>query len=177
MKLQATRVCESDSEAGCLMLSLPPAEIKHVLAWRQERLGNGPNCLEIEAYVHVTIAYGFTAEVQGQDVLSYIEDKLPIVLRLGPVTRFGNDRDVLKIDVDSPALYQLHYDLRQEFGDKLKVTYPDYTPHVTLAYVRPGTYSHLDNDATFDGDTFLCTEAVYSYANSQKKQRINVKLH
>lgn len=168
---------EHVGEAGCLMLSLPVAEIKHILGWRQDRLGNGPNCLEIEPYLHTTIAYGFVDTVSGQDVLDYVEDKLPLVLRLGTVSRFANDRDVLKIDVESPALCQLHHDLCEHFGDELDVTYKDYKPHLTLAYVKPGTYLHLDNDDTFNGDTFLCTEAVYSYPNSQKKQRINVKLH
>jgi hypothetical protein len=46
--------------------------------------------------------------------------------------------------------------------------YPDYKPHVTLAYVKPGACPELDGNTDFDEQKMVCTEFEYSDAQKQK---------
>lgn len=84
---------------------------------------------------HITVLYGLHA-TEPAAVKKLLADQGPITATLGKVSIFkGKDADVVKIDINSPELHALNAKLR-----KLEHTndYPDYTPHLTLAYVKSG---------------------------------------
>jgi len=93
-------------------------------------------------------------------------------MRLGQVSFFSEGYgmwtgdpsayDVLKVDVESEGLYRLNAALRQAFGERLEVTYPDYHSHLTLAYVKKGTCRQLEGNASFAGWTLHCPNFIYS---------------
>lgn len=89
---------------------------------------------------HVTVKYGLHDD-QADRVRAVLADEPPIKVKLGEVTKFPekNDRgfEVVKFDVDSPDLHRLN----KKIADAVPHTdtFPTYEPHVTLAYVKPGT--------------------------------------
>ena len=123
---------------------------------------------------HVTVAYGFAPDVTPEEVSQVVRQAAPngVDLRLGQVSFFSQGYgmwvgdpsayDVLKVDVESQGLSVLHYALRQAFGERLTITYPDYHPHLTLAYVKKGCCRGLEGNAAFAGWTFHCPAFVYS---------------
>lgn len=92
----------------------------------------------IETEPHVTVKYGLHGEDPAA-VAEVLKDEPPIEVTLGKASVFeGKDGkpDVLKVDVDSPALHELN----AKIADALPHTdtFPDYHPHVTIAYLKPG---------------------------------------
>lgn len=95
---------------------------------------------------HVTVKYGLHTQ-DPEDVRHIVEGFGPVVARLGKVSLFpasessahkeqDEQYDVVKVDIDSPDLRRLNRLLCKslEHTD----THPNYKPHVTLAYVKPG---------------------------------------
>lgn len=115
---------------------------------------------------HVTIRYGLTTE-DPESVRSIFADAGPVKLKLGAVSYFpaaetGKDYDVLKVDVESAGLRRLNRELASvPHEDK----FPDYRPHATIAYVKPGLgakyakkFGRINQEATVH-------EAVFSDCN------------
>jgi hypothetical protein len=92
-----------------------------------------------ETQPHVTVKYGLHT-TDANEVRSILASEGPIKAKLGEITIFpgGKDTpyDVVKADVDSPDLHRLN----KLIADNTKVTdtFPEYKPHVTLAYVKKG---------------------------------------
>lgn len=93
-----------------------------------------------ETEPHVTVKYGLHTN-EAEHVRKLIENEPPIKAKLGkasvfPATETGGTYDVVKLDVDSPDLHRIN----KLISDSLPHTdtHPNYHPHVTLAYVKPG---------------------------------------
>ncbi|VTT98930.1 hypothetical protein : Uncharacterized protein OS=Desulfotalea psychrophila (strain LSv54 / DSM 12343) GN=DP1991 PE=4 SV=1: Phage_portal_2: 2_5_RNA_ligase2 [Gemmataceae bacterium] len=88
-----------------------------------------------EAEPHVTVLYGLHTD-DPADVLPVLNVAKPVPVRLGRVSVFpGADADVLKVEVASDDLVRLNAALaRMPHTTK----FPEYRPHATIAYVRPG---------------------------------------
>jgi 2'-5' RNA ligase len=94
---------------------------------------------------HVTVKYGLHTD-DAVDVKKVVDSFGPVSVRLGKISLFpanesqiqrgGEQYDVVKIDVDSENLHRLN----NLVSDSLECTdtHPDYKPHITLAYVKPG---------------------------------------
>jgi 2'-5' RNA ligase len=94
--------------------------------------GSGEHGRETEP--HITVKYGLHTN-NGDEVAEVLAGKGSAEATLGEMTAFENeDYTVLKLDVDSPDLHKLN----KKVGDDLEVTdsYPEYHPHVTIAYLR-----------------------------------------
>jgi 2'-5' RNA ligase len=93
----------------------------------------------IEKEAHVTLLYGLHHDKFN------ILDVTPMLKKFGsfPIStsKIGafktDDYDVLKFDIDSEVLHQINKYLTQNF--EYTSTFPDYKPHATLAYLKPGT--------------------------------------
>ena len=86
---------------------------------------------------HVTILYGLEPDITVPPIkeLLYKEQKDLIGITLGKISIFDNEKyDVLKIDVHSKDLSKLNKAFSKEFP--YENDYPDYYPHLTLAYLR-----------------------------------------
>jgi len=76
--------------------------------------------------------------------------------------------DVVKFDVEGKDLFKMNKDFA-----KLPHTtdYPDYHPHVTIAYVKAGTgEKYLDDLSKEDALEISPNKIVYSKANGDKKE-------
>ena len=116
-----------------------------------------------EANPHVTVMYGLSPieENRVKELLNKVPKK--IVAELGKISKFSNadaPYDVLKIEVKSPHLNKIHEMIRKNFENNYK--WPQYNPHVTLAYVKKGTCNEYVGNKTFEGMKVMFETFMYS---------------
>jgi 2'-5' RNA ligase len=116
-------------------LDLPEHLAKHILAFaakipKEHLAGDGK-----EKHSHITVKYGLDDE-SHEGAKEALKDEHPAKVTFGHTSLFKNpDADVLKVEVTGADLHRLHRKLNSlPHGD----TYPDYAPHSTIAYLRPG---------------------------------------
>jgi len=83
---------------------------------------------------HITVKYGIHTDYVG-DIHMALNDQEKAYATLGKASLFENDEfDVLKLDLTSKCLTRLN----KALGDRLETTdsFPDYHPHVTIAYLK-----------------------------------------
>lgn len=130
-----------------------------------------------EEHPHITVMYGIedVAEENAKKILSQIPKK--IAAELGEVSKFENpDKpyDVLMIKVRSPHLTSIHNTIKKtcenhwEYGD-------NYSPHVTLAYVKKGSCNQYVGDKKFSGTKILLDAFVYSNGTREENVPIMMK--
>ena len=110
---------------------------------------------------HVTVLYGIEDDLPSVELQDFIKHYPKFTITLGKISLFKNDEcDVVKVEVISPDLHVLH----NEFADIVPntQTFPDYMPHVTMAYVNKGTYDHLENMNKLSGLSFLADSVIFS---------------
>jgi 2'-5' RNA ligase len=116
---------------------------------------------------HATILYGLHPEVTDEDVRNVVQSQnlSNIILDINGIDTFQTkDYDVVKMDVKSDILNLLNREM-----SKLPHTtdYPDYRPHVTMAYVKSGQgkkYHRPDFSHKFNN----IKKIVYSKTNGDK---------
>lgn len=171
---------ETPTEFGCLMIYLDSEQKDEVLEFIKrnfsERELDPTEGAETEP--HVTVAYGFYPDVDVQEIRNFIKQNFPATIhfQLKNITKFDNDEyDVIKVDVEGEELSELHYALREHFGDRLDVTYPDYHPHMTLAYCKKGMSDHLLDDEEFNGWEISSDKFIFSEPGMKKKYSFDNK--
>ena len=126
--------------------------------------------------IHITVKYGIhTTDVV--EVLDLVEKTKPLKVKLGKTSIFWvNDSIVLKISVQSQDLMVLNTKICRKLD--CTDTYPDYKPHVTVAYLKKDEKNpywfqkYLTND--FEGMEVELDELVFSTSNGQKyKVKLN----
>jgi 2'-5' RNA ligase len=115
---------------------------------------------------HVTVKYGLH-DNDPSKVKELLADEKPITVRMGKTSIFENGEsgngDVVKVDVDSPELRALN----KKISDALDHTdtHPDYNPHVTVAYVKPGKGAKYAGDASLEGHVVTIDKLTFSGAD------------
>ena len=125
---------ESKYKYGCVLgeLESQPYNIKLI---------NPSDLMEVngktvEPYPHVTILYGLHREVSINEVKEIVRKIHPFEISLVSVSSFEQeDHDVLKWDVQSRTLNRLNRDLCEL---PYTTDFPNYEPHVTIAFLKPG---------------------------------------
>jgi hypothetical protein len=155
---------EGPFEYGCSMVFFEFPEIKTI---HQEIAESDLSGSGLETESHVTLLYGIhSGEVDDNDVLD-ISSELPIEsMIIHNISAFENDDfDVLKFDVDAPVLNKINAKLT-----KLPHTndFPDYHPHSTIAYLKPGTAKKYIG--IFEGRSYevFPTKVIYSKPGGEK---------
>ena len=163
-----------------LQIQLPSNLSKMICDWGlrnipEEDLHNdGEDTKGREDDIHVTLFYGLKSSDPGQ-VQKLLKNVAPFNVRLGLVTLFldKDDYDVVKIDVESPELYELHYAIGDQLENANK--YPTYNPHCTVAYVKKGTGRIYMADDEFRGQEFMVNNIVFSASDDGGKIQIKLK--
>lgn len=119
-------------------LNLPPG-----LAHECQQVQFDPgDVLKTETEPHVTVLYGLATD-DPQQIMHVCRNQGPVALRLGPLLAFqgvdldGREADVVWASVESEGVRELHDRIADSCPHE--PAQPSYVPHVTLAYVRPGT--------------------------------------
>lgn len=109
----------------------------------EEEEKEGAYGLEKEA--HVTLLYGIKPEITWDDIKGYLKPLSEYKAILANLSTFENEEyDVLKIDVKCPKMHDTNKELRDNI-DYVE-TYPDYHPHMTVAYLKKGTGKKYTKD-------------------------------
>lgn len=130
--------------------------------------GEGESGFGKETEPHVTILYGIHNDVPNEDVEKLIDKVKEPSISLDKVSSFTNEKfDVLKFDVESKGLHKYNKEFKTLPHTS---TFPDYHPHVTIAYLKKGKaekYVKLLNDR--EPVSVEAEKIVYSKANGDKK--------
>jgi 2'-5' RNA ligase/predicted ABC-type ATPase len=115
---------------------------------------------------HVTVRYGLRGD-DPEAVRALLKDEPPITATLGAVSTFpdSGSGDVVKADVDSPDLHRLN----KKLGDALphSDTHPQYVPHATIAYVKPGLGKQYEGNESLVGHRVTVDHVTFSDRNGQ----------
>lgn len=121
--------------------------------------------LKVEPEPHVTILYGLHNE-DPEPVKKLLEKSGPVWIKLGRLALFSSEKqDVLKIDVISSRL--------EDLNRRLKIlpntqSFSGYQPHLTVAYLKPGTgEKYLKLITGLEGTEVISTKMVFSDKNRE----------
>jgi len=128
---------------GCIMMDakIPKWEELHIAGIDQKDLYVEPGeDYGLETEPHVTVLYGIHEdEIDPEVIMSVIEKNMEtVVVTITNISIFENDKyDVVKYDVPVTEELQKYRDMFMKAFPNTQ-TFPDYHPHITLAYVKPG---------------------------------------
>ncbi len=154
---------------GCVMVEVPVSNWNEITS-----IINKDDLYEVEGEnygisknPHLTLLYGIKPNItkeQIEEVLTKTIDGSKIIIEIENIDTFENDNfDVVKFNIKKTEQLQRIFDALSELPNEN--TYPDYKPHMTIAYVKKGLgekykkkYSHKVSS----------NEICYSMANGEK---------
>lgn len=160
-------------EYGCLMLDFKkPSFIKDI----QSKIDKndvyfGKTAAEKEEYgivddAHITICYGFNDEVVFEDVVKYVSPLENYKTKITGVSFFENDEyDVMKCDVVCPEAKKTNKKIVNNFT--IHTDYPDFHPHITIAYLKKGASKKYRNNIS-QVDEIFPTNFAFSKAKERR---------
>jgi 2'-5' RNA ligase len=150
---------------GCVMLTLPQHAADRILALGRQIPDHDLADNGREDRPHLTALYGIHSD-DPAPVLEVLSHFRPARARMTGVSVFpGEEYDVVKADVESDAAHRLNAALKSLPHTS---TFPQYVPHVTIAYVRPGlgsVYAARFNhqlDVPFEASTAVFSDSTKS---------------
>jgi 2'-5' RNA ligase len=131
----------------------------------------------VEHHPHCTLLFGIHLdETDPQTIKKFMETFKSVEVTIDTISGFSNDTfDVVKYDIPvTPEIKKYHDELIAKFPNTQ--TFPDFHPHMTIAYVLPGKGKQYHKKVKPFKVKF--NTAVYSFAtaNSKEKNRIKIKL-
>ena len=144
-----------------------------IMTWGQKNIpegdlhNDGKDTKGREDNIHVTLLYGLKT-TNPEDVRRVLSGMKPFRIRLGLISAFMDKPayDVIKIDIEAPELYQMHYRLRGALANDNK--FPSYAPHATICYVKKGkALPYLGND-TFRDVNFYADGVLFSSSTGER---------
>lgn len=156
-------------------VDLPEAMAKEIIAWGKKGIPDSDlvqdekGSMGREDEIHVTVLYGVEDDVP-EAVAKVIKGLPSFEVRLGLVTLFRkkDEYDVVKIDAEAPELHAFNKAIRE--GVPCKVTFPEYVPHVTIAYVKKGAGDKFLGSDEFRGKTFKADHVVFKNKNKESTE-------
>lgn len=147
LKEMLTENRDLSARRGCLMAMISKEDTAKILQFSKQLIKDEDLYLEGNEYgreteSHVTIRYGFLKDLNELDVRQLIQGQKPFMMELMGLNKFTTPPkyDVAMFKVSSPVLKRLN----ELSGVHLNESeYPDYTPHLTLAYVQKGKFPHI----------------------------------
>lgn len=168
---QMSKSAKSDQvyDRSSTQYDFPDKVADKVLRWSKKNVPDnilGEDGREDE--IHVTVLYGLFTTDPSEVVEIIKKHKIKSFdVRLSLITAFLNgDQDVLKIDVESNGLHNLHKLLRAELKNDNK--YPEYRPHVTIAYLKKGESEKFIGRDDFQGISCKVNSIVFSSKTGEK---------
>jgi 2'-5' RNA ligase/DNA polymerase III epsilon subunit-like protein len=131
----------SGYEYGCVMVEVPVSNWDEITSYinPEDVYTGGDDAHGIQENPHVTILYGLHEGVTEEQVKSVFEGFTESInIEVDGIGVFENkDYDVVKFNVNPDGALQDLHDKLSEFPNSN--SFPDYKPHITIAYVNKGT--------------------------------------
>lgn len=159
---------------GCVMLYFNFKEIKNIHSIIEKDdiyIKPYDKSYGLEDEPHCTLLYGLHKNAKLEEVKKIVNNFKFEECIIKNVSLFENDYDVLKFDVEGKNLKECNEELK-----KLPYTsdYPDYHPHLTIAYIKKGKgkkYINMLKNKKYKIDPLYI---IYSYSNG-KKDKIEIR--
>lgn len=152
-----------------VLYMLPKDVAKDVYSWGVKNVSDKDIAYDggREDEMHVTVLYGLH-DKRATGVRVVIKDVFPFSIKLGKISAFTTNEefDVLKVEVLGEELHDLNRLLRDKM--ECTVTYPEYKPHVTIAYLKKGKAKGLVGSGVFRGVTMKVENVVFSSTSGMK---------
>jgi 2'-5' RNA ligase len=139
-----TEAEDADRQPLSCIMAMLPASVTHDFLRIAARIPSSVLATDgREDKPHITVRYG-THTQNPDDVAELLYGTGVVTATLGAFSSFSNAEsdsgDVLLVAVDSPDLEALH----RKLGELPHTdTHPQYKPHATIAYLKPGMGQHL----------------------------------
>lgn len=150
---------------SCVMFELDEKLVKRVKAIQTLIDPDDLHEEGLEEWPHITARYGLH-EQNAETVIESVQGTSPIEVTIGTSSVFELDEyDVLKLNVSGDNLNGFH----DELGTFPHTdTYPEYKPHITLAYLKPGTGEKYLDIQGLDGTIATLNQLVFSNGDKEK---------
>jgi hypothetical protein len=142
-----------NNSSGCLMAVVNHEDQQHVLKFARRMIPQKSLYEEVgdESYgfddcPHVTIKFGFNPDLTHQQLNEVLRGMKKFDVTVRKMNQFttNEDYDVVKFEIEkSPELMKLR-ELCDKFPNDDK--FPNYNPHMTLGYVKKGSFQFERND-------------------------------
>jgi hypothetical protein len=136
----------ASADKGCLMAMLSEEDSNNILKFTKQLINEGDLYIEgnefgIEKESHATIRYGFTKDLNELQIRQLLKGQKQFLVEIKKLNTFDTNPlfDVVKFEVDSPVLRKLNEESKKYPNEN---AYPQYNPHITLCYVKKGTFPH-----------------------------------
>lgn len=170
------KIAKKDVEYNysCLMVNLPKELSSDIIQWGKKHISDkllvddDKKSMGREDEIHITLFYGIKS-ADPKESFKILKKEKPFEVRLGLINLFKDkdDYDVIKIQVESPDLERLHYDIEDKIDNAN--SYPTYIPHITIAYVKKDSYDNLIGESKFKGKTFKVNDITFSSLDGSDK--------
>lgn len=161
---------------GCVMLYFNDDNIKEMYGKiNPEDLYVEGDGFGLETEPHCTLLYGLHPEVTLEDIESVLDNYTYYTCKAHNLSIFENELyDVLKYDIKGDGLRQTNEELKTF---PYTSNYPNYNPHMTIAYLKPGKGKEYVENLTKEYSELLMSpqHVVYS-TNDGTKNKINVRI-
>jgi 2'-5' RNA ligase len=144
------KLVEGKYDYGCVMARIDEESSRKILDFNRKTIGEHIIYKEGDEYgreesPHITLKYGLVNGYTEEQMKKILSKVTPFHIDVKGISLFENEKfDVVKFDVDGKELRALN-----EIFSKLPNhdQYPEYHPHMTLAYVRKGMGRHMVKEA------------------------------
>ncbi len=163
----------SGHDYSSVLIGFPPEAAQTIVNWSRYQISEESLYIDEIEHIygreytpHVTAFYGLHT-CNPLDVATVIEAGSigPFEITLGPISLFNQPGyDVVKVEIESAGLEMFHTAIGSLPNSN---EYPDYKPHLTLAYVKPGWANNLIGDRHFAGLKFMIDRVDFSGYNGK----------
>lgn len=117
---------------------------------------------------HITLLYGLTNENSFFGLKKFFGNIDPFEIKFGNINIFDNkdEYDVYIIEIKSYYLHQLHNYIKNNF--EVDMTYNEYKPHMTIAYVNKGGRPLDLGPCSLTGQSITVHKLIFSHIDGYK---------
>lgn len=134
---------EETYEYGCVMAEVPVEPARQLMEFSRATIPDDilyeeeeDDSYGREDHFHTTVKYGLTKQYDEEEIKKFLDETKPFSIEIKGMSVFENEKfDVVKFDIDGKELRRLNKIFAALPNED---EYPDYKPHMTLAYVKAG---------------------------------------
>lgn len=120
---------------------------------------------------HITLCYGLKNEKDYDSIQKLFSLLKPFPIYLGKTSFFRDDSKpysvrICEIDDGTNWLHKLNSIIRSEYD--VYVSYPTYTPHITIAYCKPDFGIRDGGRHKFEGKEIIADKFIWSHTDGRK---------